>query len=105
MNKNQWDIWSAKVYFENDPAQFKNRPVIVLDEDTFLCTALYVTSKEKDERYAYKLLDWEGAGLKTQSYVKLEPIELNSSDFNSYIGTLRNIDIIKLGDALLYRKF
>lgn len=103
MNKECWSIWDARVYFEDDPEKSKIRPVVVLGEDTYYCMSLSVTSKSKDRFYAYKLVDWEKAGLDRESYVKLEQFEIDQNDFTSFIGNLQNIDIVGLQDALLYK--
>ena len=66
-----WDIWMAHVKFAESDYE-KIRPVIIIDSTTVLVLALYVTSASPRPGYSdYPLVDWEAAGLKKRSTVRL----------------------------------
>ena len=41
---NKWDIWLAKIAFEDAPEIIKNRPVLVINNNTFLVLSLKINN-------------------------------------------------------------
>jgi len=90
--KDKWSVWTAKIFFD-DGTDFKYRPVIVLSDRIILCIVMGVTSKEKIHRHGYKIKHWEYAGLKTESWVRFEQLEIGSDKFGRELGMLHPDDI------------
>ena len=95
--KEEWSVWVARVVFDGG-AGFKNRPVVVLNDQIILCVCMGVTSKEKDPRYGYRLRYWEYAGLKVESWVRYEYLKLRPDEFIRRIGMLHQEDIRGIQD-------
>lgn len=95
--KEKWSVWIAVVYFEDDPTEFKERPVIVLDDHISLCFSLKVTSKEKNDKYHVKLKQWMAAGLPKPSWVDISKIiKIRDENFRKEIGMLDIEDIYEI---------
>ena len=90
--KEEWSIWTAFVRFREGFGG-KVRPVIVLEDNIVLCLCIGVTSQEKCYRNDYKLKHWEHAGLKKESWVVPEYLELGQNKFKRRIGMLHPDDI------------
>lgn len=41
---NEWEIWLAKVSFEDNPNVIKNRPVLILQNNTAIFISAKITS-------------------------------------------------------------
>lgn len=97
MKLNKWEIWWADVKFEDSP-QEKRRPVIVIDESTAFVLSLAITSSSPRPGYRdYVLRDWESAGLKKPSTVKLgRKVPLARDKFVSKIGVVSKTDQIRI---------
>lgn len=95
--KEKWSVWRAVVYFEDDPTQFKERPVVILDDRVLLCVSLKVTSKEKNDRFHVRLKQWRAAGLTKPSWVDISKVlEIKEQDFTDEIGKLDIEDIMAI---------
>ena len=101
--KEKWSVWRAAVYFEDDPTEFKERPVVILDDRVLLCVSLKVTSKEKNDRYHVRLKQWRAAGLSKPSWVDVSKVlEIKEQDFVSEIGMLDIEDITAIISRLSF---
>lgn len=67
---NEWEIWLAKVSFEDNPNVIKNRPVLILQNNTAIFISAKITSHapRNDFPGEYKIIEWETAGLKKRIY-------------------------------------
>lgn len=68
---NEWEIWLAKVSFEDNPNVIKNRPVLILQNNTAIFISAKITSHapRNDFPGEYKIIEWETAGLKKESTI------------------------------------
>ena len=94
-------MWIARVMFAEGHG-FKDRPVVILNDDTALCVCdvLAVTSKPKDSRYVYKLKNTECIKLNRESYVKLTAIEVTHDDLREFLGMLDKRDQMGLMSSM-----
>ena len=90
----------AHVGFE-DGTGSKERPVVVLKDQTILCICMGVTSKQKEHRLGYKLKEWKYAGLIKESWVRFEYLKIEPSDFRNKVGMLHQDDIQGIQDWLI----
>lgn len=69
---NKWDIWLARVPFEEDRRRYKKRPVLVLDEDEAIVLSFKITSHSARTSYQgeYTILHWREAGLAKPSVIR-----------------------------------
>lgn len=71
--------------------------MVIVDGRAFICIALKVTSKRKDDPKHVKLLQWEAAGLSKPSWVDVgKTIKLNEDSFRGKIGVLDQEDIVRI---------
>ena len=96
MTPNKWELWWAKVAFEDDPAKSKVRPVLVIAPGVAYILSLYVTSKdartyvEGDHKVRY----WKESGLGSPSTIRTsKKLRLVSADFTGKIGRLHHADV------------
>ena len=63
--QNKWEIWLAKVKFEDDVSVVKQRLVLVISETDAYILSLKMTGAAPREDYPgeYKVLQWKKAGL------------------------------------------
>lgn len=93
----KWEIWLARVYFEDKPEEFKERPVVVYDDRAFVCTSFKVTSQVKNDRYHMKIQKWKEAGLSKQSWIDTGKVLSVPEDcFIRKLGSLDQEDILTL---------
>ena len=79
-----WDIIKAKVYFD-DSMNYKERPVLVLDEINNVYCSLKITSNtERQGLSEYGIMLWKEAGLNKKSNIRLNKFFVLNS--NSIIG-------------------
>ena len=91
-----WDIYWARVAFEDDPATIKMRPVIVSRDGGAFIMSYYATTKSPKPGYdCYPVKHWQQAGFKEQTVIRLDKrLRLLPSDFQGYIGRLSEQDIL-----------
>lgn len=72
MTTNKWEIWLAKVPFEEDLRKRKKRPVLVLDEDEVIVLSFKLTSHTVRSNYLgeYAIIKWREAGLMKPSVIR-----------------------------------
>ena len=94
-NPQKWEIWLATVYFDDNPTQAKNRPVIVIDVTAlYIYVAIKVTGTAPRAGYPkeYAIKNWLYAGLKKPSTARCSKIH--------YIGILHPVDIMGIQKIL-----
>ena len=102
---NRWDVWLAYVTFE-DCTLKKQRPVVVLSEDTVFVLSLKLTSHSpRYNRFEgeYEILKWQEAGLLKPTVVRCgRVLQVEKSDMIKQLGTLDQADINGLVAILRY---
>lgn len=96
MTMNKWEIWLAKVVFEDDPGNFKYRPVVILETGIATLLSAKITGHDPRPNFfgEYQIIDWGKAGLKKQSTIRLSQIFRISPDYLVHkIGKLQPKDI------------
>ena len=92
---NKWDIWLAKIAFEDAPEIIKNRPVLVINNNTFLVLSLKITSHSPRDNYSgeYQIIKWREAGLLKPSTIRTsKKLFLPPDKFIHKLGVLHEID-------------
>ena len=96
-----WDIWYAKVHFEEFPNEFKKRPVLIIEKkegENLLAVyiSLKITSHPPRHEFAgeYVISQWREAGLKMPSTVRTyRYFELEERNLIRKLGRLEISDI------------
>jgi len=89
----KWDIALARVKFAECDER-KLRPIVVLDEDRYCLIGLYATTQGSGYHNDYPIKQWEKAGLRKQTFVRLGlEIEVDKAFVVKKIGRLQEIDI------------
>lgn len=100
----QWEVWSAKFAFEDDPNNVKTRPVLVLEnKELYPILTAKITKHSARRNYSgeYEIKEWQEIGLRVPSTIRLSKrLLLQEADFNSKIGKLKPIDIIGVQEKL-----
>ena len=99
MSPNKWEIWLAKVKFEDNPTQVKPRPVLVIDSKRCYIISIKITSHPPRTEYdgEYSIVKWSEAGLNKASTIRCSKrLKLFNSDFVHKLGWLHPIDIISI---------
>lgn len=107
MMPNRWEIWYAKVKFEDNPSQAKNRPVLIIDNRQMYLLSLKITSTAPRTNCwgEYAIVKWREAGLAHQSTIRISKrLKLVNSDFINKIGTLHPYDRINVQKIMTQRK-
>lgn len=97
MTPNKWELWWARVAFEDDPTKSKERPVLVISPNVAIILSLYVTSKDVRAHAEgdYEIRFWEYAGLKVPSTIRTgKKLGLVEADFSRRIGKLHHSDML-----------
>ena len=95
----KWDIWLAKIKFE-DSQEIKARPVLIVQGDAVFVLSLKMTSQAKHSD-TYSILEWKKAGLLKPTYIRLSKfMKLQNNDFVHKIGRLSEVDIGNLMSIL-----
>ncbi len=95
LSLNKWDIWLAKVAFEDAPDIIKKRPVLILDDMKCLVLSLKITSHSPRGHYKdeYQIIEWEKAGLLKPSTLRIsKKLLLPKDSFLTKLGELQPID-------------
>lgn len=101
MTIKQWEIYWAKVRFEDSP-EVKTRPVVIINANIVAIVCLKITSQNRgDEPPEYSIREWQKAGLDKESYIRHDKfIRLRESDLGEKIGRLNEIDQLLLQHRL-----
>lgn len=93
---NLGEVWWTQFPFE-DKNQDKRRPAIVIDDQRIAVLAMMVTSQEKSNPYSIKIDDWQGAGLKKESWARIDRIiSMAEWRMEKKIGDLAQADLLKI---------
>ena len=95
MTPNNWELWWARVAFEDEPTKSKVRPVLVIAPGVAYILSLYVTTKDarKHVEGDYEIRYWSESGLKEPSTIRTsKKLGLVSTDFVQKIGRLHHAD-------------
>lgn len=94
----KWDIYLAKVSFEDNPDEAKIRPVVISSNGNAFIVAFYTTSQSPKPGYpCYTIKHWQQAGLNRQSNIRLDKaIKLPHTAIISRIGRLTDQDIMHI---------
>ena len=95
MNYTKWEIWLAEVMFE-ETSEVKKRPVLVIDDtDFYYVEVARITShiSRKWDWFDYEIKEWEKAGLKKPSTIRLDRIiSMSNNRLIHKIGELQQED-------------
>lgn len=101
MSLKKYDIWLAKVFFE-DGEDYKQRPVLILNNTAILISAYKITSKGKHGEIQSPIRQWREAGLDKESYIVYEKaLRIEKINLIRRIGRLQLADIYALERKLL----
>jgi PemK-like protein. len=99
----KWEIWRARVVYDDDIRQYKNRPVLIYDDQKIYVLSFKITSHAPRSNFPgeYRIKQWHIAGLDGESTVRLsKAIHLKDQDFIGQIGRLHRSDITGILDAM-----
>jgi mRNA-degrading endonuclease toxin of MazEF toxin-antitoxin module len=97
---NLGEVWWTQFPFE-EIEESKRRPAIVIDDDTIAILALMVTSKDKNDPYCIKIDEWQKAGLKKESWARIDRIvRMDEWRMEKKIGDLSESDFLKITQLL-----
>ena len=102
MTFNKWDIWLARVRYE-DSTDIKIRPVLIIDTTSIIVFALKMTSQNPRVNYSgeYRVIKWHEAGLDKQTVIRAsKKLSLCDSDFVKRLGRLQAVDIVNVKNIL-----
>lgn len=96
----RWEIWWAKVKFE-DSEEVKRRPVLIIDSN-IVAIAFKMTSTDRGDRPPnYQVREWKEAGLTKETSIRLDKVlRLKPNDFDSKIGELTERDKLIISNRL-----
>lgn len=93
---NLGEVWWTQFPFE-DIKESKRRPAVVIDEETIAILAMMVTSKDRENPYSIKIDEWEKAGLKRESWARIDRIiRMDEWRMEKKIGNLSERDLLKI---------
>ena len=101
MKFDRWDIWLARVAYEDQPDVYKERPVVVYSETEFFVLSLKVSSQNPHTyRDDYELRMWKEAGLHKPSFVSLRLVKIKLDDMLYKIGKPTGVDVRSIREML-----
>ena len=93
MQCKKWEIWWAKVKYEDNPDVVQIRPVLIVAPQEVLIIAFKMTGTERTQDY--KVKDWKGAGLDKETFIRVSfRLALQEHDLSGKIGMLQPNDIV-----------
>lgn len=103
---NRWEIWRARVPYEEKRGS-KERPVLILNEDTMIVLSLKMTSHEpryKKLQGEYEVMEWKKAGLEKPTVIQCSKLlRLDKKLMGDYMyGKLSAVDIVGIQAMLKY---
>ena len=90
----RWDIWIAKVEFEEGTGS-KIRPVLIIDGTRCYVLSLKITSHVPRSQFLgeYQIIEWKEAGLMKPSTIRIsKQLNLPTDSFVKRIGRLTELD-------------
>ena len=104
---NAKDVYKAKIYYRGTDGPYKTRPVLVLNDNGYMCTIAEITTDEPDDPPTYydqfkeEIVDWKLAKLKRKSYVKCKNVHnVVGLELNQQIGVMTDKDFEKIVDRI-----
>lgn len=93
---NRFEIWRAKVRFENS-SEIKERPVLIWNDLAYVITAYKLTGTDRgDNEKEYRIEYWQEAGLTKPTSIRISKVlQLRQTDLVSRIGVLDQRDQLK----------
>lgn len=92
----KWDIWLANVRFEDNPEEYKLRPVLVIDKQNMFILSFKMTSHSPRQNFhgEYSIKYYKEAGLIKPTVIRLsKKLLLLENEFIHKIGRLHPYDI------------
>lgn len=92
----KWEIWLAKVRFEDKPDEYKYRPVLIIDNENIYIVSFKMTSQKPRNNYfgEYSVKFFKEAGLHKQTVIRLsKKLLLHKNELVNKIGRLHPFDI------------
>lgn len=92
----KWEVWLAKVAFEDNPSEAKERPVLVIDKKEAYIISFKMTSQKPREKYfgEYPIQFFHEAGLIKPTVIRLsKKLALLEDEFIRKLGRLHPYDI------------
>lgn len=99
----RWEIWLAKVVYEDDPTAVKKRPVLILNSEDDKILAVKITSHPPREKYKgeCEVQKWREAGLHRPSTIRVGKLSImNPEMFVKKLGNLQQEDIKNVTQSL-----
>lgn len=99
------DIYSVRVFYDDNPSQYKTRPVLVVnvEEGLSLYTIAEITRTSPKtpptyfDQFKEPIFDWRKAGLNSPSYVKTHKIHRVPEDkLLKFCGALESNELIRI---------
>ncbi len=100
----RWDVWWANFKYQESDI-FKDRPVIILEENNLTVLSIKLTTKEPREYdpLDYKIQFWEEANLRKPSTARISKVAVVSKmSFRKYIGRLVLKDILQIQNLIKF---
>lgn len=93
----QYEIWRAKVVFEDAPDIVKERPVLIINENMYFIMAQKLTGTDRgDNEDEMPIKYWREAGLDKETHIRLSKLlKLQKNDLVSKVGKLDDRDIMR----------
>lgn len=97
----KWDIWMARVKFE-DSDESKERPVLIMNNTAYMLFGFKMTGTDRGDHFPeHRIKQWEKAGLTKETSVRLDKaLRLDPSTLTSYVGRLEIEDIFQIEQKL-----
>ena len=98
MTPAKWEIWFVNMPFDEGIGE-KMRPALVLDSQGLLVLVGKMTSHppRNEFSYEYALIDWQKAGLRCQTTLRLSKrVRLDKSKFLYKVGVLQPVDQVNV---------
>ena len=96
----KWEIWFAKVKFE-DSDEIKKRPVLILGEKNGFILSLKITTHTSRDSSDYALKYWAKAGLEKESVVMTSRVLLlNDDDLIRCFGRISEYDMLQIQNIM-----
>jgi len=98
------EVWFVAFPLEEDPGQFTNRPVVVLDEQTLGVLSVKVTKHKprENDKYDTPILYWQHAHLRFASTARIsKTMILKKDSFLIKIGDLHPDDLISIEEQYI----
>jgi hypothetical protein len=101
MKCRKWEVWFAKVKYE-DSDVVKKRPVLIIGERVGIILSLKMTSHTARDHTDYPLNHWARAGLERETVVRTaKACYLKDSDLVWRMGRISEHDMLQIQSILL----